>query len=79
MKESNLRPPEYKTGALPIELIQRKRELLVSLRNLVGAEGFEPPVYLTSLIYSQLASPICIDARGGRQCTRNTNLSVQAG
>ena len=46
-QDLNPQPTDYKTVALPIEL----------RGHMVSREGFEPPMYLTSLIYSQLASP----------------------
>ena len=30
---------------------------------IMGPGGFEPPMYLTSRIYSPLASPICIETQ----------------
>ena len=34
-----------------------------------GPDGFEPPMYLTSRIYSPLASPICIETRINFSCS----------
>ena len=35
LKDLNPQPPDYKSGALPIELSR--------LKNMVGADGIEPP------------------------------------
>ena len=40
--------------------ILRYNQLNYSRTKMVGGEGVEPPVYLTSLIYSQLSSPLDI-------------------
>lgn len=38
---------------------------------MVGRAGFEPAMYLTSRIYSPLASPICISTRNYGTDNRN--------
>lgn len=45
--ESNQRPPDFQSSTLPTELS----------KHMVGREGLEPPMYLTSRVYSPLRSP----------------------
>ena len=45
--ESNQRPPDFQSSTLPAELS----------KHMVGREGLEPPMYLTSRVYSPLRSP----------------------
>lgn len=51
---SNSRRPDPKSGGIPLAY----RPIKPALRELVGAVGIEPTVFLMSLIYSQLPSPL---------------------